>query len=131
MRTLIIALAALAVTGCTQELPASRLEVSALPVASTCTKISGSSLGALPLTVEVGGKVVRFAEWTSGDAVSPEVYGFAAQLPEGVSFMVDAGGQTFTSTQSRWLHPQAFAGAHAIDAVTFCATATLPALAAR
>jgi hypothetical protein len=131
MRTLIIALGALAVTGCAQELPASRLEVSALPVPSICTKITGSSLGALPLAVEVGGRAVRLAEWTSGDAVSREVYGFAAQLPEGVSFMIDAGDEIFTSTQSRWLHPRAFAGGHAIDAVTFCATATLPALATR
>ena len=39
-------------TGCAES-PASKLEVSAVPVAAQCATVTGAQLGALPLEVEV------------------------------------------------------------------------------
>lgn len=134
MRNVIIGAAVMALCGTTSLAPASRLE---LPVghvmAQTCTRVSGASLGALPLEVEVGGKTVRFAEWTTADELSTDLVGFAAQLPSDVTFTVEAGERTFKSSSPRWLHPLGVQGpqVHGIDAVTFCTSAGQPAIAQR
>lgn len=135
MRNVVIGAAVLALCGtATQQLPASSIETTARQVsAQTCTRIEGSQLGALPLEVEVGDKTVRFAEWTTADELSPQVYGFATQLPVDVTFTVQAGERTFQSASPRWLHPLGVSGPRvsAIDSVTFCTQARPPAIAQR
>ena len=132
MRNVIFGAAMVALCGTASEVPASTLETTASEVAvQDCKRIEGAALGALPLEVEVGGKTVRFAEWTTADELSSEVFGFAAQLPDDVTFTVEAGERSFTSASPRWLHPLGISGprVHAIDAVTFCAQSRRPALA--
>jgi transposase InsO family protein len=132
MRNVIVGAAMVVLCGTARELPASTLEATVFEVSvQDCKRVEGTELGALPLEVEVGGKTVRFAEWTTADELSTEVFGFAAQLPADVTFTVQAGERTFTSTSPRWLHPLGVAGprTHAIDAVTFCAQSRRPALA--
>lgn len=87
-----------------------------------CTRVEGPAVGALPLEVEVGGRKVRFTEWTMPDALSTEIVGFAAQLPPDVEVTVQAGEQTFVGASSRWLHPKGVSGpgVHGIDALTLC-----------
>lgn len=134
MRNIIIGAAVMALCGTTSQAPAPKLELNvAKVVAETCTRVDGSSLGALPLEIEVGGKTVRFAEWTTADELSTDFVGFAAQLPADVTFTVEAGDRTFRSASPRWLHPLGVSGpqVHGIDAVTFCTQAGQPALAAR
>ena len=132
MRNVIFGAAMVALCGTASEVPASTLETTASEVAvQDCKRIEGAALGALPLEVEVAGKTVRFAEWTTADELSSEVFGFAAQLPDEVTFTVEAGERSFTSASPRWLHPLGISGprVHAIDAVTFCAQSRRPALA--
>ena len=121
-------------TGCAES-PASKLEVSAVPVAAQCATVTGAQLGALPLEVEVAGHTVRFTEWTMADEAASDFIGFAASVPGGVQFTVRAGERTFSGTGSRWLHPAGFAGprVRGIDAVTFCTStpAVSPIIAAR
>jgi len=123
-----------ALVGCA-EAPASRLQVSAVPVATQCATVMGSQLGALPLEVEVAGHTVRFTEWTMADEAASDFIGFAASVPGSVQFTVRAGERTFSGTGSRWLHPAGFAGprVRGIDAVTFCTStpAVSPVIAAR
>ena len=114
--------------------PASQLEISVGRVtAETCTRVEGKSLGALPLEVEVGGKTVRFSEWTTADELATDLVGFATQLPADVTFTVEAGERTFRSASPRWLNPLGITGprVHTIDAVTFCTNASQPAMARR
>lgn len=87
-----------------------------------CTRVEGPAVGALPLEVEVGGRKVRFTEWTMPDALSTEIVGFAAQVPPDVEVTVQAGEQTFVGASSRWLHPKGVSGpgVHGIDALTLC-----------
>lgn len=132
MRNVIIGVAVAALFSTLQPLPASRLEAPIAAVSvQVCTRVDGAQLGALPLEVVVGSKTVRFAEWTTADELSSEVFGFATQLPVGVSFTVQAGDQTFVSASPRWLDPRGLTGprVHGIDAVTFCTQAVRPALA--
>ncbi len=126
----IVLIGVLSLSGCTRDVPATRLEVSA-GVLATCTRVSGLEIGALPLDIEVGGKLVRLAEWTTADAVTTDVVGFAAQLPPDVVFTVEAGDRTFHGDQPRWLHPLGVSGprVHGIDALTFCTVGVQPALA--
>lgn len=134
MRNVIIGAAVLALCGTTSEPPASRLELAVGEVVTqTCTRVEGKDLGALPLEIEVGGKTVRFAEWTTADELATDYLGFATQLPADVTFTVEAGDRTFKSASPRWLHPLGFSGprVHGIDAVTFCTQAGQPALATR
>ena len=132
MRNVVIGAAVLALASTmTQPLPASSIETTASEITvHTCTQVAGSQLGQLPLEIEVGDKTVRFSEWTNADELSPAVYGFATQLPVDVTFTVQAGERTFTSTSPRWLHPLDVAGAP-IDSVTFCTLSRPSAIAAR
>lgn len=123
MRNTIFGAALLVVCSTFHEAPASRLETPLAEVSvQVCTRVDGAQLGALPLEVTVGGKTVRFAEWTTADELSTEVVGFAAQLPDEVTFTVEAGDQIFASASPRWLHPRGVFGprVHGIDALTFC-----------
>lgn len=134
MRNVIIGAAAVALCGTVTQFPASKLEATGGEVVlQACTRVEGKDLGALPLEVEVGGKTVRFAEWTTPDELSTEVVGFATQLPPDVTFTVQAGDRTFHSSSPRWLNPLGVSGprVHGIEAVTFCTQARLPTLAAR
>lgn len=135
MRNVIIGAAVLALCGTTAgETPASTLEATVAEVSvQTCKRVEGADLGALPLDVEVGGKTVRFAEWTTADALATDVIGFATQLPAEVTFTVLAGDRTFQSSSPRWLHPLGVSGprVHAIDSVTFCTQARSATLAQR
>ena len=134
MRNVIIGAAVLALCGTAAQLPASSIETTATEVSvQTCTRVEGKDLGALPLEVDVGGKTVRFAEWTTADALATDVVGFATQLPADVTFTVQAGESTFHSDSPRWLHPMGVSGprVQGIDAVTFCTQAHRPALAQR
>lgn len=119
------------VSGCHRGAPAAQLETGVARVATSCVRVEGAQLGSLPLELELEGRTVRFAEWTQSDARSAEVVGFAAHLPEDVTFTVEAGERTFTSNQPRWLHPAGVSGprVHAIDAVTFCTASRAPVLA--
>lgn len=132
MRNVVIGAAVLALSSTVaQSLPAESIETTARDVSvQTCTRIEGSQLGALPLEVEVGDKTVRFAEWTTADELSPEVYGFATQLPVDVTFTVKAGERTFESASPRWLHPLDVSG-QPIDSVTFCTTSRPSVIAHR
>lgn len=132
MRRVIVGVAVLTLCGCAREVPATRLEADlGLVSLPTCTRVSKEALGRLPLEVEVGGKTVRLAEWTVADETSTAVVGFAAQLPAGVKFTVQAGEQTFTGQGARWLHPQGVSGprVHPIDVLTFCTQSSRPTLA--
>jgi hypothetical protein len=133
MRNVIIGAAAVALWGgWASQAPASHLEAPLAEVAvQTCTRVEAKDLGALPLEVEVGGKTVRFAEWTLADELSTDLVGFAAQVPEGVTFTVEAGDRRFTGAASRWLHPLGVSGpgVHGIDGLTFCAPAQPAAVA--
>jgi len=123
MRNVIIGAAVIALCGTASQLPASTIQTTAAEViVQTCTRVDGKDLGALPLTVEVGGKTVRFAEWTTADELGTEVFGFATQLPADVTFTVQAGERTFHSASPRWLHPLGVSGprAQSIESVTFC-----------
>ena len=134
MRNIIIGSALVVLCGTAAQGPASTLETTVGEVSvQTCARVAGKDLGALPLEVELAGKTVRFAEWTTADELSTEVYGFAAQLPADVTFTVEAGERTFEGASPRWLHPLGVSGprVHAIDAVTFCTQAPRPALAQR
>ena len=133
MRPIALSAVVVVMVGCSPNRVATRLDSPAQPVARSCTSVSGRSLGALPLEVNVGGQVVRFTEWTTADELATDVVGFAARLPEGVSFSVRAGERTFFGTQSRWVHPAGVAGprVHGIDEVTFCSTGAPPAVAMR
>lgn len=134
MRNLIFGAAVLALAGSATQLPASAVETNARQVmVQTCTRVDGKNLGALPLEVDVGGKIVRFSEWTTADELATDVVGFATQLPQGVTFTVQAGERTFESSSPRWLHPLGVSGprVQGIDAVTFCTQAHRPALAQR
>lgn len=134
MRNVIFGAAVLAVVNALPREPAAELEVSVgeveLPV---CKRVSRASIGALPLEVELAGQHVRFMEWTLADELSTEPVGFAAQLPPGVSYSVEAGGRTFHGASPRWLHPAGVSGprTHGIDAVTLCSTRQAPAVAHR
>ena len=134
MRNVIVGAAVLALCATVSPAPASRLEISVAPVTvESCTRVEGKSLGALPLEVEVGGKTVRFSEWTTADELATDVVGFATQLPADVTFTVEAGERTFESDSPRWLHPAGVSGprVHGIDAVTFCTQGHRPTLATR
>ena len=134
MRNVIVGAALIALCGTVPETPASRLEAAVSEVSlQTCKRVEGQDLGSLPLEVELGGKTVRFAEWTTADELSTQLVGFAAQLPVGVTFTVEAGDRTFTGASSRWLNPEGVSGprVHGIDALTFCTQARQPALAQR
>lgn len=134
MRNVIIGAAMVALFSSAEQAPATTLDATVGEVSvQACTRVSGKDLGALPLEVELAGKTVRFAEWTTADELSTEVYGFAAQLPADVTFTVEAGERTFEGASPRWLHPLGVSGprVHAIDAVTFCTRAPRPALAQR
>ena len=134
MRNVIIGAAIIALCGAASELPASQLEATVGEVTvQTCARIEGRDLGALPLEVSVGGKTVRFAEWTTADEFATDVVGFATQLPADVTFTVQAGERTFESDSPRWLHPLGVSGprVHGIDAVTFCTQGHRPTLAQR
>jgi hypothetical protein len=134
MRNVIVGAAMIALCGTVPEAPASHLEATVSEVSlQSCKRVEGPELGALPLEVEVGGKTIRFAEWTTADELSTEVVGFAAQLPVGVTFTVEAGDRTFTGASSRWLNPEGVSGprVHGIDALTFCTQAHQPTLAQR
>ena len=134
MRNVIVGAAIIALCGSASELPASTLEATVGEVSvQTCTRVDGKDLGALPLEVEVGGKTVRFAEWTTADELATDVVGFATQLPADVTFTVQAGERSFQSDSPRWLHPAGVSGprVHGIDAVTFCTQSRLNTLAAR
>lgn len=134
MRNGIIGAALMALCGISTEPPAATLEapVGVLTL-QTCTRVDGRQLGALPLELEVGGKTVRFAEWTTADELATDVVGFATQLPPDVTFTVEAGERTFKSASPRWLHPLGVwgPGVHGIDAVTFCTQAGQAAIAQR
>jgi hypothetical protein len=132
MRNVVIGAAVLALSSTmTQPLPATSIETTASEITvHTCTRVAGSQLGQLPLEIEVGDKTVRFSEWTNADELSPAVYGFATQLPRDVTFTVQAGERTFTSTSPRWLHPLDVSDAP-IDSVTFCTLSRPSAIAAR
>ncbi|MFZ5440605.1 MAG: hypothetical protein ACOZQL_11390 [Myxococcota bacterium] len=100
-------------------------------VTTQCVRVGADEVGRLPLEVELAGRTVRFAEWTQVDESSATIVGFAAQLPEGVTFTVEAGERSFRSDQPRWLHPAGVSGprVHGIDAVTFCTSGPAPVLA--
>lgn len=134
MRNVIVGAAVLALCATVSPAPASRLAISVAPVTvESCTRVEGKSLGALPLEVEVGGKTVRFSEWTTADELATDLVGFATQLPADVTFTVEAGERTFRSASPRWLNPLGITGprVHTIDAVTFCTNASQPAMARR
>jgi hypothetical protein len=134
MRNVIIGAAVIALCGSATQFPASTIETTGGEIVlQACTRVEGKDLGALPLEVEVGGKTVRFAEWTTPDELSTDVVGFATQLPIDVTFTVQAGDRTFQSDSPRWLHPLGVSGprVHGIDAVTFCTQAVRPTLAQR
>jgi hypothetical protein len=134
MRNVIIGAAVLALAGSASQLPASSIETTAAEVVvQACTRVDGAQLGALPLVIEVGGKTVRFAEWTTADALATDVVGFATQLPADVTFTVQAGERTFRSDSPRWLHPMGVSGPRvsAIESVTFCTEARPATIAQR
>jgi hypothetical protein len=87
-----------------------------------CARVAMDDIGRLPLELNVGGQVVRFAEWTATDETQTTLVGFAAQVPEGVVYTVRAGEDVFVAQGSRWLHPAGLVGpkVHGIDEVTFC-----------
>lgn len=126
MRNVIVGAAVLAIVNAFPPEPATQLEVSAGELSlPTCTRLTRASIGALPLEVELGGQRVRFREWTLADELSTEPVGFAAEVPAGVSYTVEAGGRTFHGASPRWLHPSGVSGprSHGIDGLTLCAVA--------
>jgi hypothetical protein len=134
MRNVIVGAALIALCGTVPETPASRLEAGVSEVSlQTCKRVEGPDVGSLPLEVELAGKTIRFAEWTTADELSTEVVGFAVRLPAGVTFTVEAGDRTFDGAAPRWLHPDGVSGprVHGIDALTFCTQARQPAIAQR
>ncbi len=130
-----IVIIAVGLSGCLSSKPAARLEATGAPIAvEVCRRVEGSALGALPLELDVGGHTVRFAEWTTAEEGGRTYFGFAAQVPAGVRFTVEAGERTFVSASPRWLHPMGVTGPRAapIESVTFCASVEAPpVLAAR
>lgn len=131
LRTVIVAVG---LSGCMSSKPAARLESTGAPVAvESCRRVEGSALGALPLVLDVGDKTVRFAEWTQAEEGGRDYFGFAAQVPAGVRFTVEAGERTFVSASPRWLHPLGLSGPRAepIKAIEFCTAARPAAVAAR
>ncbi|MDX2009161.1 MAG: hypothetical protein SFW67_03170 [Myxococcaceae bacterium] len=132
MRVLIVV--SLSVVGCSRV--ASEPVVVSAPVAAptvSCTTVEGARLGALPLTVDVGGAEVAFAEWNVPDETSTDVVGFAAHLPGGVSVTVKAGDEEFHTTAPRWTHPRGVSGprVHPVERITFCRLATPAVVAVR
>lgn len=131
LRTIIVAIG---LSGCMwSSKPATRLESTSAPVAvETCRRVEGSALGALPLVLDVGDKTVRFAEWSTAEEGGRDYFGFAAQVPAGVHFTVEAGERTFASTSPRWVHPLGMIGRHAepISAIEFCTVVAKPAAVA-
>lgn len=132
MRVLIAV--SLTVVGCSQV--ASEPLAGPAPVAApnvACTTVEGARLGLLPLTVEVGGAEVSFAEWSVPDETSTDVVGFAAHLPGGVSVTVKAGDEEFHTTAPRWTNPRGVSGprVHPVERITFCRLATPAVVAVR
>jgi hypothetical protein len=84
------------------------------------------SIGLLPQEVEVGGRSVRFTEWTM-DQEGGDVVGFAAQLPEGVRAELRVGDVTFTTQRGRWFHP----ALRKLDAMSLCGAQVEPVVAMR
>lgn len=128
-----IVVASLSLLGCARGLPMAPLS-SQLPLATTtCASVSGSQLGALPLTVALGEERIAFAEWSVPDERSTDVVGFAAHLPGGVTFTVKAGDDEFRGASPRWLHPRGISGprVHPVERITFCRTAAPAVLASR
>lgn len=127
LRTVIVAVG---LSGCgLASKPATRFESTSAPVAvETCRRVEGSALGALPLVLDVGDKTVRFAEWSTAVEGGHDYFGFAAQVPAGVRFTVEAGERTFVSASPRWVHPLGMIGPHAqpIEAIEFCTVVTKP-----
>jgi hypothetical protein len=74
----------------------------------TCVKVQ--AIGALPLTVDVGGAKVTFTEWMAKDADASELIGFRATATGTVSFVVRAGGETFESAELQWMNPHGVVG---------------------
>ena len=68
------------------------------------------SIGALPLTVDVGGVQVQFTEWMAKDVDAQELIGFRATTTGLVSFVVRAGGETFTGEGNEWMNPHGVVG---------------------
>jgi hypothetical protein len=122
MRSLL--LIAVAVSGSSIPSKAAIATNRAPTVITSCSTIDGALLGQLPLTVELGGEAITFAEWTLPDEVSGDFVGFAASIPSDVSYTVKAGTDEFRSASPRWLNPHGVAGprVHGIDRITFCRT---------
>ncbi|MCA3015391.1 MAG: hypothetical protein INH41_23630 [Myxococcaceae bacterium] len=101
--------------------------------AMRCATVEGARLGVLPLTVELGGREVVFAEWSTPDERSSDVVGFAAHLPEGVTVTVSAGGEVFHTASPRWTHPRGVSGprVHPVERITFCRLTAPAVVAAR
>jgi hypothetical protein len=101
----------------------------------TCASVDASSLGRLPLSVDVGGAEVKFAEWSVPDERSTDVVGFAVQVPADVTFTVKAGNEEFISNSPRWVHPRGITGpkVRPVERITFCrkASASPAVVAAR
>lgn len=91
-----------------------------------CVRVERGEVGRLPLELSLGDDTVRLEEWTQADESSTAVVGFAARLPAGVVFMVQAGDESFTGSAPRWLHPRGLVGprVQGIEQVTFCRSLT-------
>lgn len=92
-------------------------------VVEQCTRLAGKDIGALPLDIELAGQTVHFTGWTMIEEEGTNVVGFTARVPEGVSFVVQSGDETFAANTSRWLHPRFAEGSTrgvGVDAITFC-----------
>lgn len=132
MRVLLVV--SLSVVGCTRAAPPPLAVAAPVPAPSiACASVDGEQLGRLPLTVEVGGAEVSFAEWSVPDETSTAVVGFAAHLPGGVSVTVKAGDEEFHTTAPRWTHPRGVWGprVHPVERITFCRVATPAVVAVR
>lgn len=94
--------------------------VAAEPAPATCVKID--HVGALPLTVDVGGTKVEFTEWMAKDVDATELIGFRATTTGPVSFVVRAGGERFEGQGGQWMNPHGVVGAkvRAIDSLEVC-----------
>lgn len=95
-----------------------------------CVRVERGEVGRLPLELSLGDDTVRLEEWTQADEASTAVVGFAARLPVGVVFTVQAGDESFTGSAPRWLHPRGLMGprVQGIEQVTFCRSFTQLAL---
>jgi hypothetical protein len=126
-------LLSLFVLGCTKASTPQTSVAHPLEPVTTCTSVDGARLGALPLTLDVGGVEVAFAEWSVPDETSTDVVGFAAHLPGDVTVTVKAGDEEFHTTAPRWTHPRGISGprVHPVDRITFCRLAAPAVVAAR